>query len=929
MANERIPSTNDSRRSRPDSNSPTSSSSSPNADLFADPQSHASTGSSAQCPTIEVLDHLLSGEVVDHSLTEHIARCRDCQRELDRLSDVTPLNELRRQFDSSHFVATWLEPTGEADALGTLAGFRIEQQIGAGGMGVVYCGRDERLGRQVAVKVLKRIDHPQAADRFLRETRAAAKLLHDHVVPVYASGLARDGRPYLVMPLIEGETLAQRLRREPLIPRDAASIVYQIAQALAAAHGAGLVHRDVKPANIMLDRADGRAKLTDFGLVRALDDATLTQADVLTGTPEYMSPEQAAGLAEIDARSDIYSLGVSLYECLTGTVPYRGRPLEILDQHRFGVPLPPFSLNRSVGDSLNTICLKCLAREPQWRYQTATELAEDLQRFLNGMPILAKPTPPWMRLLLWARRKPAVASSLVIVIATLLIGSIVSTMLWLQSASNARQAQNFAAELSNNQQQLQAALEVSESQRARAQRRFDDLRQLSNALLFEIYPQVEYLENSLAAREAIITSALQYLDDLFLESGDDIELQAELATAYEKIGELVGALSNTNLGDKQSGLQNYFKARQLRETVYDFDPLNPENIERLANNYYVVARTLWAGDQIPESTAAFDTSIQLQRKLIQIEPDSESAVNKLATILIDSANIPSWDGQFDRAKEIYLEAQQLLEELLDRSPENPEYKKTITRMLRAVSRVHSGTGDLNAGEAALLKAIDIGEELIEIYPDDFSVARSVWISRFLLGELYVKNKQIDKAVEACQAAIDFPKGVMEKEPTNAFVAIDLANAYFNLARSYRNQDNFQSALPQVKQAVEVMQGLVDAYPDDREYQRNLAIYFSEIAFNQIELSEYPFALSHAHQAVELLLPLSKSESAAVYGFYDLAFAYRLLAKAQFNLGDAGSARNSIDEAIRLLQLLRETGSQQVSEELVGELEAERAQYQNQ
>jgi tetratricopeptide (TPR) repeat protein len=884
------------------------------------------TQSTVQCPTVEVLNYVLAGETIDDVLAEHISQCGFCQHILDRLSNDTPLSGLRNRFDPSGVVATWLDPPIQEGDLGTLAGFRIQSQIAVGGMGVVYRGFDDRMGRQVAVKVLKRFDQPQSAERFLRETRATAKLQHDHVVAVFESGLARDGRPYLIMPLVEGETLAQRIRRLSIEPHAAAQVIRQIALALGAAHDAGLIHRDVKPANIMLDTTDGRAKLTDFGLVRVIDDATLTQADVLAGTPEYMSPEQSSGAEKIDLRTDIYSLGVTLYECLTGTVPYRGRPLEVLNQHRNSTPIPPAQLHRSVDDNLNTMCLKCLAREPERRYQTANELADDLQRYLNGIPILAKPVSAWTRLVLWAGRNPAVAASLGVVFATLLVCSVVSTWLWLQSVAHARQAQKLADELGENQQQLQTALVISESQRIRAEQRFDDLRNLANELLFEIYPQVEYLENSLAARQKIITSALQYLDHLHQESSDDLELQSELATAYEKIGELVGAIGNTNLGDKRAGLDNYYKARELRQAVFESDPLNPQNIESLANNYYVVARTLWAADFFTESSENFQTSIRLQRNLLAAKPDSEAALNRLATILIDSANIPSWDGLYDQAHQIYDEAQRILDDLIARSPENLEYKKTITRLLRAISRIHMNTGNVAAGETALLKAIDLGKQLIDAYPDDFSVARSVWISRYLLGELYVKNKLLEKAVAACKEAIEFPQSTHQREPTNAFVAVDLANAYFNTARSYRNLADFRSARLFAEHAVEVMRGLIDAHPDDQEYQRNLAIYLIEIARAHVELDDYQDALEANQRAIQLLEPLALSSSASAYSLYDLAAAHRTSAKAYHCLEDHEQAVHSINEAIRLLEQLRETGSQQVTPRLMEELMEEQRTY---
>ena len=179
------------------------------------------------------------------------------------------------------------------------------------------------------------------------------------------------------MPLIAGESLRDRLLRSPINGRDAAKIIQQVAQGLAIAHEAGLIHRDIKPANILLDDQDGQAKLADFGLVRTRDDATLTQHDILCGTPEYMSPEQAVnpGKDGHDHRSDIYSLGVTLYECLAGIPPFRGEPLAIIDQHRSVEPIRPSRLNPSIPRDLETICLRAISKQPDRRFPTAAAMA--------------------------------------------------------------------------------------------------------------------------------------------------------------------------------------------------------------------------------------------------------------------------------------------------------------------------------------------------------------------------------------------------------------------------------------------------------------------------------------------------------------------------------------------------------------------------
>ncbi len=174
--------------------------------------------------------------------------------------------------------------------------------------------------------------------------------------------------------------------------REAADWIRQIALGLEAAHRQGMIHRDVKPANILLDATDGRAKLTDFGLARTFGDETLTQADVLAGTPQYMSPEQASSDPNLGPSTDIYSLGITLYELLTGATPFQGQPLQILQQHRETSPLRPSGLNPEIPRDLENICLKAISKHPAARYATAPEFADDLQRFLDGRPVLAHET---------------------------------------------------------------------------------------------------------------------------------------------------------------------------------------------------------------------------------------------------------------------------------------------------------------------------------------------------------------------------------------------------------------------------------------------------------------------------------------------------------------------------------------------------------
>jgi WD40 repeat protein len=390
------------------------------------------------------------------TLREHLATCSSCQQSLNDSSDdpelrrmaaakdgqPAPIAEegLRRLLDRLRETdpvpdyieapsATHNEPAellsflGSPERpgdLGTLGHLNILCELGRGGMGIVLLAYDKTLRRNVAVKVLR----PDRGDstsrsRFVQEARAAAGIESDHVAQVYSVVNAPGLPPYLVMQYVEGPTLREHIKsRKRLDPREAARLVMQVAQGLAAAHRAGLVHRDVKPGNVLIDSAAERARLMDFGLVQVLSRAEqLTIDGALAGTPEYMSPEQVRG-QPLDARTDIYSLGVTLYEALTGEAPFRGVTTMVLQQVLNEEPLPPRRLNHLIPRDLQTVCLKAMAKEPARRYQTAAELADDLKRFLDDEPIHARPVTEFEHLWRWCRRHPreAILAALLFVV---------------------------------------------------------------------------------------------------------------------------------------------------------------------------------------------------------------------------------------------------------------------------------------------------------------------------------------------------------------------------------------------------------------------------------------------------------------------------------------------------------------------------------
>jgi serine/threonine protein kinase len=454
------------------------------------------------------------------------------------------LDELRQQIRAIESMEALLglgegttadAPAGAADpappAHPCLPGYEILEVLGQGGMGVVYKAHQTRLNRLVALKMILAgpCARPEQRARFRTEAEAAAGLRHPNVVQVYEVG-EFEGQPYFSMEYVDGGSLAQKLAG-PLLPtRPAAELTAMLADAVHLAHQEGIVHRDLKPANILLQKnspqrhkehkgnTEGREeppsvpslcslclcgesflpKITDFGLARRLDDASTgpTQTGAILGTPSYLAPEQAEGKTRaVGPPADVYALGAILYEMLSGRPPFQGEStLDTLEQVRAREPIPPSRLRPSVPRDLETICLKCLEKEPGKRYATADELAGDLRRFLAGEPIRARPTPAWERAVKWTRRKRALAGLLAVSVAAAagLLG------LWFDFTLRLRAERNHALALEQEARKNWALAEqqrtLAEEQRRLVEQqrnRAEEQRQRAESILYACTSAIE------------------------------------------------------------------------------------------------------------------------------------------------------------------------------------------------------------------------------------------------------------------------------------------------------------------------------------------------------------------------------------------------------------------------------------------------------
>ncbi len=456
------------------------------------------------CPTPADLAAFARGDLPSAAIDEvasHLEGCPSCDRAAEQLDAVVdPLAAVLRGLAAAPpadgRTGTWsaglaaaaetVGPTSErtlppADARPRwFGGYEVLEELGRGGMGVVYKGFDPDLKRFVALKVILAGGHATPAEsvRFHREAEAAARVRHPNLIQIYEIG-QHDGLPFLALEYAAGGGLDRFLRGEPQPVRTAVSLVATLASAVQACHAEGVVHRDLKPANILLD-GPGLAgpKVTDFGLAKWLDGSpAVTASGTVAGTPSYMPPEQASGQTGVGPAADVYALGAILYELLTGRPPFRGAAAaDTLLQVLHDDPVAPSRLRRGVPRDLETVCLKCLAKDPRRRYATAGELADDLSRFLAGDPVRARPTGTVVRLARRAKRYPVATALLILAVASLLGGTATATHFAIRATEAAALANSNADRASENARQANENKDLAVQQKSAADEARDHAR---------------------------------------------------------------------------------------------------------------------------------------------------------------------------------------------------------------------------------------------------------------------------------------------------------------------------------------------------------------------------------------------------------------------------------------------------------------------
>jgi len=466
-------------------------------------------------------------------------------------------------------------PQADIDLPMQFGEYELLEEVARGGMGVVFRARQVNLDRQVALKMILtgKLADESDVQRFYSEASSAAALEHPGVVPVYEVG-EQNGQHFFSMGFVEGESLASLIGRNPLSPQKSAQMLLKISEAIVYAHGEGVIHRDLKPANVLLDKKNN-PHISDFGLAKKVTSGSnLTVTGQILGTPSYMSPEQASGATDqINEISDVYSLGALLYCCLTGRAPFQAaNPMETLRQVVERDPVAPRQLNSQVDLDLDTICLKCLEKDPQRRYQSAQELVDELNRFMAGQPIQARRISTLDRAFRWCRRNP-VTTGLLSALLLAIVGG-VSGIAWQWGQAEYQKNLTRQAEESEMNMDSDAAEAVSdvvrvqelvEAQLKLEHQDFLDAHGLiirgTQAVLVEVAEQGGGLA---AGQQRLVEENLKYFQQFIERHVGDQEKRDVIATAYSLSGQIQVAMN-----DPGSALQSYQEVLQLLQKAGD------------------------------------------------------------------------------------------------------------------------------------------------------------------------------------------------------------------------------------------------------------------------------------------------------------------------------------------------------------------------
>jgi Serine/threonine protein kinase len=737
-------------------------------------------------------------------------------------------------------LASSLKGSVPLSAVGTHFGpYLVLDEIGNGGMGSVFLAvrDDEEFEKYVAVKVIQGIRNARTLDRFRTERQILAGLEHPNIARLIDGGTNSDGLPYLVMEYVDGVAIDVYCRQQQLSLEERLRLVRDVCAAVEYAHQSLVVHRDLKPGNILVT-SDGVAKLLDFGIARlAVDDgespaATVTQMGMLT--PDYASPEQILG-KRIGTRSDVYSLGVILYELLAGTRPYRiasKPPHEMVravcedEPDRMSVAAARDKATRAVNYRIDTdldnIVMMAMRKDQERRYRSVKELSDDIERYLNHQTVIARPDSFAYRARKFVRRNVVPVSAASLLLLSFVVG-VVSTL---------RQS------------------EMASFERARAERRFQDLRHLADSMLFEVHDSLQRVPGSLAARQLIVSRAMQYFERLERDAVGDHALEADIAAAYDHVGMLTF--------DVEQSLRSHRKA------------------------------------------------VLLYRSIVAMESGNEVYREGLVTSLLDLADVQKIVGDYQGALATCRQAMPHAAGLVASHPRNLRFETLLQSVALEQGAVLTEIGDDAGGLAAYRQALTIAQRMVNSDAHDPNLGHQLLIAELRVGYGLSNLGDQQAAFAHFERAMALTRSLLASDPLNAVYRRDLWSVNRGIGRALTRTGDTSGALDHLGEALAIIQSLAAADLADAGHRRTIVITQLDIGGALAAAGRRREALASYRSAREISESLVKNDPRRIEARFDLAQSEAGIGAMLLAVGNAGDAVAPLQHAVVLYRPFAET-----------------------
>ncbi len=747
-----------------------------------------------------------------------------------------------------------------------IGNYKIIEELGVGGMGAVFLAErsDGTFEQKVALKLIKRgMDSEAILRRFVNERQILASLEHPNIAHLVDGGTTEKGLPYFVLEYIEGETIIDYAIRENLDLEERLKLFREVCAAVSFAHSNLVIHRDLKPSNILVTKV-GKVKLLDFGIAKLLKSETngaTTATQMQVFTPEYASPEQVRG-EKLTTATDVYSLGVILYELLTGSQPYKTTSKNIGDIIKAiceTEPIRPSSVSlkskvqslksenrtadnnaqntkddekqtnhkskitnpKSLRGDLDNIILKALRKEPERRYSSVEQFSEDIRRHLEGLPVTASKDTWNYRASKFIQRNKIGVAAVVLILVTLL-GGLFATLY----------------------------------QRNKAQRRFNDVRQLANSFLFEFHNAIENLPGSTPARELVVKRAVEYLDKLAMESDSttqDAGLQRELATAYERIGKIQGNSFFSNLGDTPGAMASYQKSLEIRLRLNQADPTNREIQHELAAAYEGVGDMFYTDNDLPSGLQNYDKALAIRLQLVETEPQSRKYLHALAELHTRRALIRGTEGYANLgdtlgALDEHLRAVAIAENLIAIEPDE-EAKELLAGDLIYLAMQQNAIGKTAEALANGRKAVAMYETMVAQNPNNARMKEYLLTALTVLRYSLIDENLLPEAEKSARYVLAETEKAVAADPKDVNGREDLSISYNDLARVLREGGRAREAIALHERALQIIEKLTADSPSG-ELQTTQTQTRRFLALAQLDAGNYVAALANFERCLE-------------------------------------------------------------------------------